>query len=160
MDPLERLWGRLDAYLRAEGVDLDDVEVLGRGRGTVVRVTVDVEGGIGVDRIAELSHDLGRLLDEEGPVAGPYTLEVSSPGLERRLRRPEHYRKAVGRQVKVKTTSPVGGATAHRGILGAVDDDGFVVTADGSSLRIPFGAVESARTVFTWERGAKPGKRR
>ena len=160
LDALERLWGLLEPYLAAEGVELHDLEMRGRGKGTVLRVTVDVEGGIGVDRVAGLSHGLGRILDEDDLVAGSYTLEVSSPGLERRLRRPQHYRKSVGRDVKVKTSAPVGGNTTHRGVLGEVDDAGFVVMVGETPLRIGFGEVESARTVFTWKTGAKPGKRR
>ena len=98
--------------------------------------------------------------DEDDLVAGSYTLQVSSPGLERRLRRAQHYRKSVGRDVKVKTSAPVGGNTTHRGVLGEVDDAGFVVMVGETPLRIGFGEVESARTVFTWKTGAKPGKRR
>ncbi len=155
-----QLEGLLGTYLAAEGVELDDVEVAGQGRGRVVRVLVDAEGGIGVDRIADLSRGLSRLLDEEDPFSGPYNLEVSSPGLERRLRRPAHYRKAVGREVTVKTSEPVAGSQHHEGVLGEVDEDGFGIQLNEETRRIGFGQVASARTVFRWERGQKPGKRR
>ncbi len=159
-DATERLWKLLEGYLVAEGIELDDVELAGKGRGTVLRVTVDAQDGIGVDRLADLSRGLSRLLDEEDPVQGSYRLEVSSPGLERKLRRPEHYRKSVGREVKVKTTEPVDDERLHEGVLGEVDEDGFVIQLNGGERRIGFGQVATARTVFTWERGAKPGKAR
>jgi ribosome maturation factor RimP len=154
------LWRVVERYLAAERVDLDDLDARGTGHGRVVRVTVDSPDGIHLDRIAELSRGLSRLLDEEDAVDGPYTLEVSSPGLERRLRRPEHFRKAVGREVIVKTASPVDGARSHRGMLESADEDGIVVGVSGGARRISLGDVTQARTVFRWERTPKPGRRR
>jgi ribosome maturation factor RimP len=154
-----RLWETLEPFLVAEGAELDDVELLGRGAGRVVRVTVDASGGIGVDRLADLSKGVSRLLDEEEVLDGPYTLEVSSPGLERRLRRPAHFGKAVGREVIIKTREPVEGAQSHRGILNAVAEDSVAVLVDGRDVRIPLAEVAQAKTVFRWEKPAKPGKR-
>ena len=156
---VERLWAVIDPYVAAEGIELDDLEIVGKAPGVVVRVTLDAEGGVGVDRLAEVSRRLSRLLDEEDPIAGSYTLEVSSPGLERKLRRPEHFAKSLGREVKVKSRLPVGGDHSHRGVLSAADDDGFVVEVDGDGREIAYGDVVSARTVFAWEKAAKPGKR-
>jgi ribosome maturation factor RimP len=155
----ERLWQLLEVYLAAEDVELDDLEVADKGRGRVVRVTVDADGGIGVDRIAELSRGLSRVLDEADPYEDSYRLEVSSPGLERTLRRPAQYQKSVGREVTVKTAQPIDGEQVHRGVLDEVDDRGFVLQLNEGLRRIGFDQVRSARTVFTWERGAKPGKR-
>ena len=163
----ERLWGLVAPYVEAEGIELDDLEVVGQGNGTIVRVTVDGpvahNGGrdsVPVDRIAALSRGLSRLLDAEDPIAGAYTLEVSSPGLERKLRRPSHYRKSLGREVKVKTHAPVDDARQHRGNLAAADADGFTVEIDGQSRTIAYENVASARTVFEWEKASKPGTRR
>ena len=159
-DAIGRLWELFEEYLVAEGVELDDLELAGQGRGKVLRVVVDAEGGVGVDRIADLSRGLSRLLDEKDPVPGSYRLEVSSPGLERKLRRPAHYRKSVGREVKVKTAEPLDGERLHRGVLDEVGDDGFVLQLNNGVRRIGFAQVSSAQTIFTWERGAKPGKPR
>lgn len=163
----ERLWALVAPYVEAEGIELDDLEVLGQGKGTIVRVTVDgpeAEGGdrpvVGVDRIAALSRGLSRLLDAEDPVAGSYTLEVSSPGLERKLRRPNHYGKSLGREVKVKTHAPVEDARQHRGTLTANDAEGFTLEVDGRPRTIAYANVASARTVFEWEKAPKPGTRR
>jgi ribosome maturation factor RimP len=156
----ERLRSVLEPYVAAEGIEFDDLEILGQGPGTLVRVTVDAETPVDVDHIAALSRGLARLLDEEDPVTGPYTLEVSSPGLERKLRVPRHYEKSLGREIRVRTRRPVADASQHRGVLAKVDDGGFCIEVDGVERRIAFDDVASARTVFTWEKTAKPGKRR
>ena len=156
-DTAERLWDVIEPYVAAEGIELDDFEVLGHGAGTIVRVTVDGDDALSVDRIAELSRGISRLLDDDDPVNGSYTLEVSSPGLERRLRRPRHYEKSLGREVKVKTKRPVAGTVNHAGSLLEADDEGFVVDTDAGAHRIVYADVVSARTVFVWEKASKPG---
>ena len=156
----ERLWETLEPYLEAEGVELDDLDVRGRGNGRLVRVTVDAPGGIGVERIAELSRGVSRLLDEADPVTGAYTLEVSSPGLERSLKRPSHFVKAVGREIDVKTTAAIEGAQRHRGVLEQVDDGTLSLIVDGAPRSIPMGSVAQAKTVFRWEKSPKPGGKR
>lgn len=152
----QKLWDRIDPYVSAEGIELDDVEVLGGGQ--IVRITVDAEEPVGVDRIAELSRGISRLIDEDDPFPNPYTLEVSSPGLERKLSRPKHYSKSVGAAVKVKTFRDVDGAKTHEGVLTSADEAGFTVNVDDHERRIAYDEVSSARTVFVWEKGARPGK--
>ncbi len=149
----ERLWDLIDPYVAAEGVELDDVEVLGGGH--IVRVTLDSPDTVGVDLIAELSRGIGRLLDAEDPIKGSYTLEVSSPGLERKLTRPRHYDKSIGREVKVKTFSEVDGTKNHNGELVSVGEDSFVIGIDGSDRTITYADVSSARTVFVWDKNAR-----
>lgn len=156
----EALWESLQLHLEAEGVELDDLDVRGRGSGRIVRVTVDAPGGIDVDRIAELARGLSRLLDDSDPVAGGYTLEVSSPGLERQLRRPAHFAKAIGREIDIKTSDEIEGARRHRGVLESADEGTLQLTVDGASRSIPMSAVERAKTVFRWEKSPKPGGKR
>lgn len=150
---LDRLREPIAGYLGAESVELYDLELIGRGKAKTLRVTVDVTGGVDVDRLAELSRGLSRLLDEDETLAGPYSLEVTSPGLERRLRRPEHYRGAVGSEVIVKTRE---GETV-RGELEASTGDTVTLRADGATQQIHLEDVKSARTVFRWQGTAKPG---
>jgi ribosome maturation factor RimP len=152
----ERLWGTIEPYVAAEGVELDDVEVLGGGQ--IVRVTLDADESVGVDMIAELSRGIGRLLDADDPIKSAYTLEVSSPGLERKLTRTRHYEKSIGRQVKIKTFAPVSDEKSHKGALLAADDSGFVVDVDGEDREFTYGDVSSARTVFVWEKATPKGK--
>ena len=156
----ERLWDLLGPYLEAEGVELDDLAVLGRGAGRMVRVTVDSAGGLDVDRIADLARGLSRLLDESDEIDGPYPLEVGSPGLERTLSRPAHYLKSVGREIILKTRATIEGTQSHRGVLMDVSDDRVAIAVDGADRVIPLSEVTRARTVFRWEKPAKPGKRK
>jgi ribosome maturation factor RimP len=156
---VERLWAVIDPYVAAEGIELDDLEIVGKAPGVVVRVTLDADGGVGVDRLAEVARGLSRLLDAEDPIDASYTLEVSSPGLERKLRRRRHFEKSLGREVKIKSRSEIAGQHSHHGVLALAEDDGFVVEVDGEERKIAYGDVVSARTVFAWEKAAKPGKR-
>lgn len=159
-DAASRLWQLIEPYVAAEGIELDDVEVVGGGKASIVRVVIDADDPIDVDRIARISRGVSRLLDEADPFPGAYTLEVSSPGLERKLRTPRHYAKSIGREVKVKTRTDVDGRRVHRGVLRAVGGDGFTISAGGGDLSIEFGDVVSAQTIFVWEKAAKPGSAR
>ena len=138
--------------LAALDLELVDLEV----QSTLVRVTVDRPGGVDLDALADANRAVSRALDEIDPVPGRYTLEVSSPGVERRLRTPEQFGRAVGETVSVRTLPGTGDVRRIQGRLAAVDDDGIVVEGSeitGGSVRIGFADVERARTVFEW--GAK-----
>ncbi len=152
----DRLWDRIDPYVAAEGIELDDIEILGGGQ--IVRVTVDAADPIGVDTIAELSKGIGRLIEKDDPFSSSYTLEVSSPGLERKLTRLNHYKKSVGNVVKVKTFAAVDGDKTHRGTLLSVGERGFAIDIEGAERKFQYEDVSSARTVFVWEKGPRPGK--
>ncbi len=155
----DQLWQRIAAYLEPEGLELDDLEIAGSGPGRVVRVVIDAPGGVDVDLLAETSRALSRLFDAEDRFEGSYTLEVTSPGLERKLRRPRHWQKSLDRTVTVKTIEEIDGARRHNGRLTAVDDAGVVIDVEGTPRRLEFEQVASARTVFEWERNPKPGKK-
>ena len=149
----DRLRQLIAGHLGAEGVELYDLELVGQGKGRVLRVMVEAEGGIDLDRITDVSHGVSRLLDEEDAIGGTYSLEVTSPGLERPLRTPAHYAAAVGREVEVKVEA----AGPLRGVLTQADGTGLTVEVDGEGHHVAYDEVRSARTVFRWERGEKPG---
>ncbi len=125
----------------------------------LLRVHIDREGGIDLDTLSALSPVLSAILDaaEPDPLPGRYTLEVSSPGLERQLKRPAHYRRFVGTQINVKLTAAAApdAERRFRATLEDADDDGFVA----GGRRIPYGDVELAMTVFEWGPAPKPGGR-
>lgn len=148
------------------GVDLIDVEFTG---GTL-RVLVDTDhepltGGVDTETLAHVNRAIGPLLDDADPIPGRYTLEVSSPGVERRLARPDHYRRAVGESVVVKLRPEVSGPRRIKGVLTAAGDEAFEVVADQldgrelgepSQLTVPYDDVERTRTVFTWGPAPRP----
>ncbi|MEM9468441.1 MAG: ribosome maturation factor RimP [Actinomycetota bacterium] len=135
------------------GAELYDVEF----NGGILRILVDAEGGIDIDSIKTISKSSSRILDDADPIPGRYTLEVSSPGLERPLRTRAHYERAVGELVKVKTFADVDGARRFTGTLVGADDAGFVLEVDGDARSFVYDNVAKARTVFEWGGNPKPG---
>lgn len=131
---------------------LYDVEVAS----SRVLVMVDRPGGVGLDVIARCTRALSAVLDEHDPIAGRYTLEVSSPGLERRLRTVEHRRGAIGETVKCKARDPRGVTWRARGVLVDVDDRAMTIETDDGPVTVPHDEVTSARTVFVWPVPSKP----
>ena len=94
---------------------------------------------------------IGRELDHDDPVPGHYTLEVSTPGLERPLRTADHFRRAIGSEVKVKTHPQVDGDRRIEGTVTTADDDTCTITGvDGSPRTLRYDEIERARTVFVW----------
>ncbi|MBW3536391.1 MAG: ribosome maturation factor RimP [Actinobacteria bacterium] len=122
--------------------------------GGIVRVVIDQEGGVDLEQVTAATRELNRILDESDPVPGRYTLEVTSPGIERTLRTPEHFGRAVGEIVKVRTQPHVEGERRIQGELLEAGPDGVVIAADGeeSPRRLAYGDIERARTVFDWDR--------
>jgi ribosome maturation factor RimP len=139
----------LSPLLEARGLDLVDVEL----HGSELTVYVDRQGGVDLDTLGDATRAVSAALDEIDPLPGRYTLAVSSPGLERRLRTPAHFIKAVGEAVTVRVNSGTSDVRRVRGTLNEADETGFTLVGpdlpDGS-LRIAYGEVERARTIFEW----------
>ncbi|MBC8363745.1 MAG: ribosome maturation factor RimP [Actinobacteria bacterium] len=130
------------------GVELLDIDY----DGGVVRVTIDHPDGVGMDAIAALTREVSRALDHDEPVHGRYTLEVSSPGLERSLRRPGHFMRAIGSTVAVKMLPGTEGDRRVQGILESADEAGITVrTAEDVVRVLCHGEIQKARTVFEWK---------
>ncbi len=149
------------------GVELIDVEWVGSS----LRVVVDEGDGITTDRLAEVNRLISPILDQHDPIPGRYTLEVSSPGVERKLSRPDHFVRAIGENVVVKMHPGIEPRRV-KGALEAFDDDRVSVAAieiDGVDLPAPethvieLADIAKARTVFDWgptpKKGGKPGSR-
>jgi len=155
MTQVAEIWELVEPYLAAEKLELDDLELAGQGKGRILRVTVDGED-VNIDRLAELSRNLSRLLDGETDLRDQYQLEVSSPGLERKLKRPTHYAKSVGREVVAKVASGESKKTV-RGTISDADDRTFTVDTDDGTHVVDYGDVITAKTVFNWVKAPKPG---
>ena len=138
----DRVRSVIEPDLTAQGLEVVDVEHTGAS----VRVTVDRPGGIDLDTVSDASRQVSDLLDRHDVVPGRYTLEVSSPGIERSLRTPEHFVRFVGTPVTVKTRPGTEGERRVDGILESADDDGIVV----AGRRLSYAAIERARTRFEW----------
>jgi ribosome maturation factor RimP len=148
----DRVRAVVGPVLAALGLELVDVEQAG----ATVRVLVDrPEGGIDLDTVAAASEAVSAALDQHDPVPGRYTLEVSSPGVERPLRTPAHFRRFVGTPVAVRTRPGVEGERRVEGTLEAADDEGVVV----AGRRLAYADIERAHTVFVWGPAARSNKK-
>jgi ribosome maturation factor RimP len=130
-----------------EGCRLYDVEMSTGGRGRVLRVYIDrIEGAVNVDDCANVSRGLNLLLDEEDVVpGGAYDLEVSSPGLERKLSESWHFERAVGQMIRVRLKEPV---TTLEGELVQANSDGIVLRVKDQEMNFNLGAIEKAQVRF------------
>ena len=139
----------LSPILDARGLDLVDVEL----HGAQLTVFVDREGGVGLDELGEATREVSAALDVIDPLPGRYTLSVSSPGLERRLRTPAHFAKAVGEKVTVRVDAGTSDVRRITGMLDAADETGCTLVGPevpGGEVRIGYDQIERARTVFEW----------
>jgi ribosome maturation factor RimP len=156
----DRVRRLVEPIVEQAGLGLYDLELAGAVLRVVVdRPTGDPDAGLGLDALTDLTRSISRALDDDDPIAGRFTLEVSSPGLERALRTPAHFAAAVGEVVAVKTIPGLEGERRVRGTLESADDDGIVIAdpTAGGSRRLAYDEVERARTVFEWGPPPKPG---
>ena len=140
----ERVWEIAEPVATQEGVEIVDVEFRREARGMVLRLYLDREGGVTLDDLTRVSRELGDLLDVHDAVPGTYTLECSSPGINRRLRRPDHFRRYLGKKVRVRMVVPVDGRRVLVGTLEAVEGDGIRVHEQASSHFVGFAEMAQA----------------
>jgi ribosome maturation factor RimP len=139
----------LQPVVGAADLELVDVEL----RSGVLLVTVDRPGGVDLQALTDANRVVSAVLDEHDPIPGRYTLEVSSPGVERTLRTPVHFTKAIGETVSIKTRPQVPGDRRLRGRLVGADDRGFELAVEGEDAgprRLAYADIDRARTVFVW----------
>jgi ribosome maturation factor RimP len=137
----------LRPVVSAADLELVDVEL----RSGVLLVTVDRPGGVDLQALTDANRVVSEVLDELDPIPGTYSLEVSSPGVERTLRTPDHFARAVGETVSIKTRPQVPGERRLRGQLVAADDQGFELKMDDEAAgrrRLSYTDIDRARTVF------------
>ena len=148
MDRLEKkLSGMFEPVIESMDYELVGVELTGSGNGTILRIYIDAEKGITVDDCQAVSYQVSGILDVEDPLHNHYTLEVSSPGLDRPLVKPEHFEKYTGELVKIRSTEAVLGRKNFKGILESYDGEYLYVAVDNEVYEIPFDLVEKANLV-------------
>jgi ribosome maturation factor RimP len=143
---VKRLIELLEPPIEALGYELVDLEAYS-GRNGLLRLFIDREPGVTLADCELVSGQISAFLDVEDPLPGSYTLEVSSPGLDRRLRTAEHFRRFVGEEVKVQLLEPVDGRRRLRGELQALDGDVAILEVDGAEWRVKLDAIDVARLV-------------
>ena len=155
---LERVASLVAPIISDLGLDLYDLDFAG---GTL-RVTLDTppgqESGVSLDTIAIATRLIGRELDHSDPVPGRYTLEVTSPGLERPLRTAAHFARETGKEIAVRLVAAIDGRRRVQGLLVRSDASTATVVVDGAEFTFPIDQVERAKTIFVWGPAPKPGK--
>jgi ribosome maturation factor RimP len=149
---IRRVWELAAPLAQSEGMEIVDIEFRPEGTrgGRVLRLYMDKEGGPSVDDLSRVSRRLSDLLDSEDTIAGTYTLEVSSPGINRPLKRPEHFARFVGRRIRVRTRDMIEGRRSFLGILCQVLGDGVILTQDGKQYQIPFSMIDKSNYEHDW----------
>ena len=148
-DTRDRLADRLSGPISTLGLDLEAVDLTAAGKRRVLRVAIDKDGGVTMDDIADATREVSRVLDETDAMgAQPYTLEVSSPGVDRPLTLPRHWRRNAGRLVKV---TPAEGDPVT-GRITATDDDGAVLDVEGTEHRVDYAAVKKAKVQIEFKK--------
>lgn len=141
----DRLIALLEPLVEQLGFELVDLEAnAGRGSG-LLRIYLDSPAGVAVDDCERVSREVSALLDVEDPMPGAFTLEVSSPGLDRMLRKPAHYARFRGERVRVELTGARDGRRRYTGRLLAVGDEGIELEVDGETVAMNFAAIDRAR---------------
>ncbi len=160
---IDRVTALINPIVADLGLDLYDIEYTGG----VLRVVVDTQPGgpegVSLDNISLITRLVSREFDHSDPIPGRYTLEVSSPGLERTLREPRHFHREIGKTLAVKLDTPINGERRVQGDLIATTDDSITLRlADTamSELIIPFANIDRAKTVFNWGPAPKPSSKK
>ena len=155
---LDRVRALVEPIASDLDLDLYDIE----RRGGTVRVTLDTppgsDGGITLDNLSLATRLISREIDHDDPIPGRFTLEVTSPGLERPLRTPAHYRREVGKTITVRFRDPNADPRRVEAELISADDDTATLRhEDGTESVVRFSEIDKARTVFVWGPAPKPG---
>jgi len=140
------LESQIAKIIEANGAALYDTEIVTEFDETIFRVYITKTGGVELDLCATISNELSPFLDVHPPMNGAYRLEVSSPGIERKLTKPVHFQNAIGEKVKIK----IPGVERIKGVLKSADDNGFVVETKHGDETVIYSQVGTAKTYYDW----------
>ncbi len=140
----------LEPPIEALGLELLDLEFARAGRGGVLRIYIDRAGtaadpNVTVDDCATVSHAVSQVLEIEDPIKGHYTLEVSSPGFDRILRKREHFERFLGERISVELKLPINGRRRFAGVLKSIAGDSIVIEVDRQAHELPLERIQKAR---------------
>lgn len=139
-----QLLDALSPRAEAEGVEIVTVEIVGAKKAPTIRVFIDTPDGVGFDELASAQAWINAIMDELDPFPGAYSLEVSSPGIDRPLRTLEHFARFAGQTAVVKTSRPLDGRTSFAGAIVSAEGDEVVLDVDGEHVAIPFDGIKRA----------------
>ena len=137
------------------GCELVDVDF----NNGVLKVIIDEPDGLNSQTLVDVTKAVSRMIDAEDPIGGRFTLEITSPGVERPLKKPAHFQRSIGESILVKTTpdAEIAGERRTEGLLSGADEYGITLTIDGAEHTLAYGEIRTARTVFSWGPTPKRG---
>lgn len=141
----DKLHALLAPTVEALGFELWGLELLTQGKHSMLRLYIESENGVQVDDCARVSNQVGAVLDVEEPISGEYILEVSSPGVDRRLFALEQYPAYVGEGIKIKLRRAFEGRRKFKGVLRGIENEDIVVLVDDHEYLLPFGDIDKAQ---------------
>ena len=149
---LDNLYEIADRVARPSAIEIVEIELLGAGASRVLRVSIDKEGGVSHGDCESVSRELSEALDAGNVIPGEaaYQLEVSSPGVERRLSRPRDFERFVGQKIKVSLREPIDGAKRYEGSLTSFSDGLVTLATPEKTVAIPFDLISKANLKFEW----------
>lgn len=148
-DVRERVSALIEPLAEVQGLEVVEVEFHRPRRGrAVLRIFLDKKGGITLDEITRMSRVVSEVLDVHDVIGGAYTLEVSSPGLTRELKKPRDFERYEGRIVRITTRSALGGRQVHRGVLKGLEGGEVTLEEGEEMVRIPLAEIAKARLDF------------
>ena len=149
---VDQIYEIADRIARAAGLEIVEVELLGGGAARLLRVSIDKPGGVSHADCELLSRELGAELDAGDLIPGEsgYQLEVSSPGVERKLSRPRDFERFTGQKVKITLREPVNGAKRYEGVLTSFIDGIVTLETPAKPVAIPFPLISKANLKFEW----------
>lgn len=137
----------IEAAVRGLGYELVGVEYLPQGRRSLLRIYIDTPAGVTVDDCERVSHQVSGALDVDDPIHGGYTLEVSSPGLDRPLFTAEHYSRFAGSRIKLRLSQPLEGRRNFSGVVRGLRDNAVILVQEDGEVEIPLHHIEQARLI-------------
>jgi ribosome maturation factor RimP len=144
----EKITGLVEPILRDYCIDLVDVEFHPVGKRWLLRIFIDKEGGVTISDCEHVSRELAQTLDVEDAIEHPYTLEVSSPGLTRALKKKKDFERYMGKECRIVTSLPVEGKNEFKGVIGPVTEESVEVWVDTDMYRVPFSSIKKAHLEF------------
>jgi|TARA_A200000159_G_scaffold150850_1_gene160540 ribosome maturation factor RimP len=144
----EKVTQLIEPTVQALDLELWGVEHASQGKYSVLRIFIEREAGVTIDDCERVSRQASAIFDVEEPIAGEYTLEVSSPGIDRLLFTPQQFQRYRGEEVSVRMRTPVDGRRKFKGTLTDVVDDIIHIQVDGSDFELPHGDIEKANIVY------------
>lgn len=149
---IDKITGLSERATRGTDIEIADVQLRGGGKARLLRVYIDKPGGVTHGDCELVSERLGKLLDDEDAVPGDsYTLEVSSPGVERNLAKPRDFERVIGQKIRLAVRDPIHGQTRFEGkLLQFADETLELETASGELVQVPFQQVQKAKLKFEW----------